>query len=97
MAYELPAGGERIRISDDNQWSKSAGIGVFSSECNERGMGEELNALSTLRKGERYSERQKAEKGRTPSFAISCLTVKIKYYIRIRSFSTNPRFHGYYQ
>ena len=94
MVYVLPAGGERIRISDVNQWSKSAGIGVFSSKLNECGLGEELNVLSTLRKGERYSERQKEEKGMTPSFAISCLTIKSNSTLELDHF-TNPRFHEY--
>ena len=68
-------------ISDVTQCRKSAGIGVISGEPSG---GEVLNILNNLRKGEMYRVRKKAEKGRTPSLAISCLTRKLNTLIRTR-------------
>ena len=86
-----------MRIKEVNQWRSSAGMGVFSS-----GMAEDTGVPcgptcaflgKSFENGVWYSERQKAENGRTPSFAISCFTADTRELVHF-CFRTGTRIHS---
>lgn len=61
-----------MRIKEKNQWRKSAGMGVFSSSLLETLVVRSLFLIQL--KGVCISLAMIRDQGRTPSFAISCLT-----------------------
>lgn len=62
-----------MRIKEKSQWRKSAAIGVFSSSLLET-LAVFRSLLLTQLKGVCMSLAMIRDQGRTPSFAISCLT-----------------------
>lgn len=62
-----------MRIIEKNQWRKSAAMGVFSSSLLEALVDFHSLLLNQL-KGVCMSLAMIRDQGRTPSFAISCLT-----------------------
>lgn len=61
-----------MRIKEKSQWRKSAAMGVFSSSLLEAPVDRSL--LLNQLKGVCMSLAMIRDQGRTPSFAISCLT-----------------------
>lgn len=87
-------------IKEVSQCRRSAGMGVFSSgivtgtgvPCSWCGPTCTL-LVKSCENGVLYSERQNAENGRTPSFAISCLTTVTSELVYFYHSATGTRIH----